>query len=36
MKDHDAARQYLSTLAGIDFNYRDVADRLEKLGAEAG
>lgn len=35
MKDHDAAHQYLSTLAGIDFNYRDVADRLAKLGSEA-
>lgn len=36
LKDHDAAHQYLSTLAGIDFNYRDVAERLAKLGAGAG
>jgi tetratricopeptide (TPR) repeat protein len=31
LKDVDSAQKYLSTLAGIDFGYRDVADRLDKL-----
>ena len=31
LKDVDSAQKYLSTLAGIDFRYRDVADRLDKL-----
>jgi thioredoxin-like negative regulator of GroEL len=35
MKDLDAAHQYLSTLAGIDFNYRDVAERLTKISTGA-
>lgn len=30
--DADAARKHLSTLAGLDFAYRDVAARLDKLG----
>jgi tetratricopeptide (TPR) repeat protein len=33
LEDVDGARKYLSTLAGLDFNYRDVAQRLDKLGA---
>lgn len=35
LKDQDAARLHLSTLAGLDFNYRDVAERLQKLGHES-
>ena len=31
LNDHDAARKHLSTLAGLDFGYRDVATRLDKL-----
>jgi thioredoxin-like negative regulator of GroEL len=34
MKDRDAALKFLSNLAEIDFGYRDVAQRLEKLNAE--
>ena len=30
--DPDAARKHLSALAGLDFGYRDVAARLDKLG----
>jgi tetratricopeptide (TPR) repeat protein len=30
-KDLDRAEKYLTQLAGIDFGYRDVADRLDKL-----
>jgi tetratricopeptide (TPR) repeat protein len=33
MGDADAARKHLSTLAGIDFGYRDVAQRLDKLSS---
>jgi len=33
MGDVDAARKHLSTLAGIDFGYRDVAQRLDKLSS---
>lgn len=33
LDDVDAAQKYLSTLAGLDFGYRDVAERLDKLGA---
>ena len=33
LEDPDSARKYLSTLAALDFNYRDVAQRLDKLGA---
>ncbi len=33
LEDPDSARKYLSALAAIDFNYRDVAQRLDKLGA---
>ncbi|MFM7520213.1 MAG: tetratricopeptide repeat protein [Planctomycetota bacterium] len=33
MGDPDAARKHLSTLAGIDFGYRDVAQRLDKLSS---
>ncbi len=33
LDDVDVARKYLSLLAGLDFGYRDVATRLEKLGA---
>ncbi|MFM8892205.1 MAG: hypothetical protein ACKOTB_11410, partial [Planctomycetia bacterium] len=29
--DEDAARKYLATLAELDFGYRDVAERLDKL-----
>jgi tetratricopeptide (TPR) repeat protein len=32
LEDTDAAQKYLSTLAGLDFGYRDVAQRLDKLG----
>ncbi|NDH95129.1 MAG: hypothetical protein EBZ13_11495 [Planctomycetia bacterium] len=35
LKDRDAAHKHLSTLAELDFGYRDVAARLEKLGADA-
>jgi len=31
LDDVDAARKYLSLLAGLDFGYRDVAQRLDKL-----
>jgi tetratricopeptide (TPR) repeat protein len=31
--DRDKAEKYLTRLAGIDFGYRDVADRLDKLAA---
>ena len=34
MKDRDAALKFLSNLAEIDFGYRDVAQRLEKLNSE--
>jgi Tfp pilus assembly protein PilF len=33
LNDADAARKHLSALAGLDFGYRDVAQRLDKLGA---
>ena len=33
LDDVDAARKYLSLLAGLDFGYRDVAQRLDKLGS---
>jgi tetratricopeptide (TPR) repeat protein len=33
LHDVDAAQKYLSTLAGLDFGYRDVAERLDKLGS---
>lgn len=32
MKNGDAARKILRKLSGIDANYRDVAERLDKLG----
>jgi hypothetical protein len=32
-KDVDRAEKYLTRLAAIDFGYRDVADRLDKLAA---
>ena len=32
LEDPDSARKFLSMLAAIDFNYRDVAQRLDKLG----
>src|SRR6185295_16681049 len=32
-KDVERAEKYLTRLAGIDFGYRDVADRLDKLAA---
>ena len=32
-KDVDRAEKYLTELAAIDFGYRDVADRLDKLAA---
>ena len=32
LDDLDAARKHLTTLAGLDFGYRDVAQRLDKLG----
>lgn len=31
MKDLDRAEKHLSDLAGLDFGYRDVADRLDKI-----
>ena len=31
LDDADAARKYLSMLAGLDYGYRDVAQRLDKL-----
>jgi tetratricopeptide (TPR) repeat protein len=31
--DRDKAEKYLTQLAAIDFGYRDVADRLDKLAA---
>jgi tetratricopeptide (TPR) repeat protein len=31
LEDVDAAKKHLSTLAGLDFGYRDVAQRLDKL-----
>ncbi|MEX0641804.1 MAG: hypothetical protein WD468_03840 [Pirellulales bacterium] len=33
LKDADRAEKYLTELAGLDFGYRDVADRLDKLAA---
>jgi tetratricopeptide (TPR) repeat protein len=30
--DTDSARKYLALLAGLDFGYRDVRERLDKLG----
>jgi len=33
MEDIDVAQKYLSTLAGLDFGYRDVAQRLDKLAS---
>lgn len=30
--DADSARKYLAVLAGLDFGYRDVRERLDKLG----
>lgn len=33
LEDVDAAQKYLSTLAGLDFSYRDVAQRLDKLAS---
>jgi tetratricopeptide (TPR) repeat protein len=32
LEDMDAAQKHLSTLAGLDYGYRDVAQRLDKLG----
>jgi tetratricopeptide (TPR) repeat protein len=32
LNDVDTAQKHLSTLAGLDFGYRDVAERLDKLG----
>ena len=34
MDDVDSARKYLSALAELDFGYRDVAERLDKLTPE--
>lgn len=31
LKDLDAAQKHLSALAGLDYSYRDVAERLDKL-----
>lgn len=31
LEDEDSARKYLSMLAELDFGYRDVAERLDKL-----
>lgn len=31
LKDYSKAEKYLSELAGLDFGYKDVGDRLEKL-----
>ena len=33
LRDLDSAQKYLSTLAGLDFGYRDVAQRLDKLSS---
>jgi tetratricopeptide (TPR) repeat protein len=33
LQDVDAAQKYLSELAGLDFSYRDVAQRLDKLAS---
>ena len=33
LEDRDSAQKYLSTLAGLDYGYRDVAQRLDKLTA---
>jgi tetratricopeptide (TPR) repeat protein len=33
LKDADRAEKYLTELAGLDFGYRDVAERLDKLAA---
>ena len=33
LNDPDRAEKYLTQLAAIDFGYRDVADRLDKLAA---
>jgi tetratricopeptide (TPR) repeat protein len=33
LKDIDRAEKYLTRLAAVDFGYRDVADRLDKLAA---
>lgn len=33
LKDYETAKKHLSRLAGIDFGYRDVAARLDKLGS---
>ena len=33
MADADAAQKYLSILAGLDYGYRDVAQRLDKLSS---
>jgi tetratricopeptide (TPR) repeat protein len=33
LDDRDGAQKYLSMLAGLDFGYRDVAQRLDKLTA---
>lgn len=33
LKDIDAAQKHLSALAGLDYGYRDVAQRLDKLGS---
>ena len=33
LEDPDNAKKYLSMLAGIDFGYRDVAQRLDKLAS---
>ncbi|MFM9059238.1 MAG: tetratricopeptide repeat protein [Planctomycetaceae bacterium] len=32
LEDPDSARKYLAMLAALDFNYRDVAQRLDNLG----
>ena len=31
LKDRDTAQKHLSAVAGLDFGYRDVAERLDKL-----
>ena len=33
LRDLDSAQKYLSTLAGLDLGYRDVAQRLDKLSS---
>jgi len=33
LEDLDGAKKYLSMLASLDFGYRDVAQRLDKLGS---